>query len=167
LRWWPLEKGPSDVPLEHGHVIRFDVGCRYLGYHADISRTASFGEPSKKVAQYCRAIEVGLDEAVAAMAPGVEASKVFQTAVEATRKSGIPHYRRHHVGHGIGLDIYEIPMLSPGSKTVLEEGMVFEVETPYYEIGLGGLQVEDTVVVLPEGAQRLNQVPARLMVVEV
>ena len=84
------------------------------------------------------------------------ANAIFVTAVEATRKAGIAHYRRHHVGHGIGLDVYDMPILNETTSTPLEAGMVLEVETPYYELGFGGLQVEDTILVTDHGHERLT-----------
>ncbi len=148
---------PSDTTLRPGDVIRFDIGCMVEGYTADISRTAVFGEPPAKVRDYYRAIQRGEEEAIAAMRPGVAASEIHRAAVEATRRAGIPHYRRHHVGHGVGLDVYDPPLLGPQDHTPLEAGMVFEVETPYYEFGFGGIQVEDTVLVTPGGAEILTQ----------
>ena len=78
------------------------------------------------------------------------------------RDAGIPDYNRHHIGHGIGLEMYDIPTLSPGDATPIEEGMVFEVETPYYELGYGGLQPEDTVLVTAQGGQFLNGISRQL-----
>lgn len=147
---------PSDAHLAPGDVIRFDIGCMLEGYAADISRTAVFGEPSAKVRDYYHAIQRGEEEAIAAMRRWVPASEIHRVAVEATRRAGIPHYRRHHVGHGVGLDVYDPPLLGPQDHTPLEAGMVFEVETPYYEFGFGGLQVEDTVLVTPNGAEILT-----------
>jgi Xaa-Pro aminopeptidase len=90
------------------------------------------------------------------MRPGTPANAVFETGVAAARAGGIPHYQRHHVGHGVGLEVYDVPLLGPNDATPLEEAMVFEVELPYYELGFAGLQVEDTVLVTPEGGQILG-----------
>lgn len=147
----------SDARLAAGDIIRFDVGCVVEGYTADIARTAVFGEPAARARDLYRAIREGEEAAIAAMRTGVAASRIFRAAVEGTRRAGIPHYRRHHVGHGVGLDVYDPPLLGPDDHTPLEAGMVFEVETPYYEFGFGGLQVEDTVLVTPGGAEVLTQ----------
>jgi Xaa-Pro aminopeptidase len=109
------------------------------------------GEPGSKLKQYHRAICVGLDVAIAMIKPGVAVADVFNASVEAVRREGIPHYARSHVGHGIGLDGYDAPNIAPSSKDVFEEGMVICVETPYYELGFAGLQVEDTLVVTRDG----------------
>jgi Xaa-Pro dipeptidase len=144
---------PSDVAMRQGDVIRFDVGGRFGHYRADIARNAVLGEPSRKLATYHRAICVGLDRAIEMIKPGVRAADVFEASVEAVRREGIPHYQRSHVGHGIGLDGYDAPNIAPSSNDVFEEGMVICVETPYYELGFAGLQVEDTMVVTADGVE--------------
>jgi Xaa-Pro aminopeptidase len=162
---------PNAVPtpwrtLKPGDAIRFDIGCKTEGYSSDIARTAVFGEPSEKLQTYYGAILAGEQAAIDLMKPGVPAKDVFAAAVEATREAGIPHYRRHHVGHGIGLDTYDAPMLNETTETPLEPGMVFEVETPYYELGFAGLQVEDTVVVTEDGCRILTQSTRELRAID-
>jgi len=100
------------------------------------------------------------------MRPGIAAKDVFAAAMEASRESGIPHYRRHHVGHGVGLDTYDAPLLDATTETPLEPGMVFEIETPYYELGFGGLQVEDTVVITEDGCRLLTRSSRELSLIE-
>jgi len=147
---------PGTRRLQPGDIIRFDIGCLADGYYSDIARTAVFGEAGDKLRAYYRAILEGEEQAIDRVAAGVPARDIFVTAVEATRKAGIPHYRRHHVGHGIGLDVYDMPILNDATATPLEAGMVLEVETPYYELGFGGLQVEDTILVTENGHKRLT-----------
>jgi Xaa-Pro aminopeptidase len=144
---------PGEQALRTGDIIRFDVGGRYKHYRADIARNGVLGEPTKKLAQYHRAICVGLDRAIEMIKPGVRAGDVFEASIETVRREGIPHYRRSHVGHGIGLDGYDAPNIAPSNSEVFEEGMVICVETPYYEMGFGGLQVEDTLVVTKDGVE--------------
>ena len=146
---------PSDRVLRHGDVIRFDVGGRYQHYRADIARIATLGEPSAKAAQYHHAVRAGLLRAYEVMRPGIKVADVFRAVVEAVRRNGVPHYARNHVGHGIGLDGYEMPNLTPESAEVLEEGMVLSVETPYYELGFAGLHVEDMVLIARDGVASL------------
>jgi Xaa-Pro aminopeptidase len=142
---------PTERVLRRGDVIRFDVGGRYQHYRADIARNAVLGEPPEKMVRYHKAICAGLDRAIAMIKPGVRAADVFNAAVETVRREGLSHYQRSHVGHGIGLDGYDAPNIAPSSKDVFEEGMVICVETPYYEMGFAGLQVEDTLVVTKDG----------------
>ena len=147
----------SDTALKAGDVIRFDLGCVYQGYRSDISRTAVLGTPSEKQRRYYNAARDGEIAAIAAMMPGVPVSQIFETAMRVTRERGMPHYERHHVGHGIGLEPYDPPTINAATHTALEPGMVFCVETPYYEHGWGGVQVEDAVEITAGGVRRLTQ----------
>jgi Xaa-Pro dipeptidase len=160
---------PNAVPggrrLHNGDIIRFDIGCRSEAYASDIARTAVFGQPTARQRAYYQAILDGEDAALAVLRPGVRAADVFAAAVAGTRRGGIPRYDRHHVGHGIGLDVYDHPVLAPGAETALEPGMVLEVETPYYEVGFGGLQVEDTALVTDRGFRLLTRTPRELRIV--
>ena len=75
------------------------------------------------------------------------ASEIFEAAVAATRAAGLPDYARSHCGHGIGLEGYDVPSIAPGVSDTIEKNMVLCIETPYYRIGWGGVQVENTVAV--------------------
>ncbi|MGK6317145.1 M24 family metallopeptidase [Neorhizobium sp. DT-125] len=155
---------PSDRELREGDIIRFDVGGHFRNYRADIARNACFGEPSPDVRLKYDALNKGVKRGIEHIRPGIPASKIFEVVVETVRKEGIPHYHRSHVGHGIGLDGYDLPLLSASSQDVLEAGMVLCIETPYYEIGRVGLQVEDMLVVRPDGAEMLTNAGNSLLV---
>ncbi|MES0101058.1 Xaa-Pro peptidase family protein [Mesorhizobium sp. M0019] len=148
---------PSDRRLRAGEIIRFDVGGRFRHYRADIARIATLGEPPPQAHRLQQALLRGVQHACDIIRPGMAAAQLFETVVRVVKREGIAHYERDHVGHGIGLDGYDAPTLSARSTDILEEGMVLCVETPYYEIGRWGLQVEDMVVVRQRGVERLTQ----------
>lgn len=148
---------PADRAMRPGDVIRFDLGCTWQGYRSDIARTAVLGPPSEKQARYYGAALAGEKAAIEAMKPGVPVSRIFEVAMRVTREAGIPHYQRHHVGHGIGLEPYDPPTVNAATDVALEPGMVLCIETPYYEHGWGGVQVEDLVEVTADGARRLTR----------
>jgi len=143
--------------VKDGSIIRFDIGCIYQKYCSDIARTVVFGKYSDKVKQYYQAILIGEEQAVEQIKPGVKAEDIFNVAVENIRNAGILHYDRHHCGHGIGLVIHELPAVAPGVKTQIQPGMVLCIETPYYELGWGGIQVEDTILVTGTGSRYLTK----------
>jgi Xaa-Pro aminopeptidase len=155
----------SERALEPGDLIRFDLGCIYQGYRSDISRTAVLGAPSDKQRRYYDAIRDGERAAIAAMKPGVPVSRIFEIGVRVTREAGLGHYERHHVGHGIGLEPYDPPTINAATHTPLEPGMVFCVETPYYEHGWGGVQVEDAVEITATGVRQLTRSSQGLQIV--
>jgi Xaa-Pro aminopeptidase len=156
---------PGDTPLKKGDYLWFDVGCTYQGYRSDIGRIVAFGEPSQQLRTLYNASKEGQSRAFELMTPGQKACDIFEAAVERVREMGIPHYRRHHVGHGIGVEYYDLPILNPRTEIPLEAGMVFEVETPYYEFGFGGAFIEDTVLITDQGARVLTELPRDLQVV--
>ncbi|PYM29675.1 MAG: hypothetical protein DME15_20345 [Candidatus Rokuibacteriota bacterium] len=155
---------PAARALAPGELVRFDLGCIYEGYRSDISRTAVLGKPTDKQARYYAAILAGEKAAIAAMKPGVPVSDIFNLAMRVTREAGMPHYQRNHVGHGIGLEPYDPPTINAATSTVLEPGMVFCVETPYYEHPWGGVQVEDAVEITAGGVRRLTRSSQNLQI---
>jgi Xaa-Pro dipeptidase len=155
---------PSDRKLKRGELIRFDVGGRYRHYRSDMSRGAHLGEPPAKIAKYYRAVEKGVLHSYEIIKPGLKVSDLFKEVVETVRREGIPHFARSHVGHGIGVDGYDPPNIAESSTDVLEENMVICVETPYYELGFAGLQVEDMIRVTKDGAESLMTLPTALRI---
>lgn len=161
------DTSPTERRLRPGDMLRFDLGAEYHGYRSDIARTAVLGEPSAKLRNYYDAMFQGEEEAIASAKPGVIAEDLFELTVNTVRESGVPHYKRHHVGHSIGLDVYDGLVVGPGVREPLAEGMVLCLETPYYELGWGGVQVEDLVHVTRDGARLLNKSSRDLIILPV
>jgi Xaa-Pro dipeptidase len=156
---------PGDRALRPGDLVRFDLGCVFKGYHADVARTAVLGEPTPRQQALYDAVDAGVDAAVASIRPGAAARVVFDAAIAAVRAAGISEFRRHHVGHGIGLEPAERPWLAADGPS-LEAGMVLRVETPYYELGTAGVHVKDTVLVNRSGAAVMNRSNRGLIVLD-
>lgn len=157
---------PTDRTWQPGELLRFDVGCTFRGYWSDIGRTAVLGEPDQLTASRYEAIKAGEDAQLRAARPGLAAGTLYDIAMETVRESGLRPYRRHHCGHGIGREVYEPPGVTPGSADTLEAGMVLCLETPFYEIGWGGMMVEDTVAITASGNQLLNVSDRSLRIVD-
>jgi Xaa-Pro dipeptidase len=154
---------PSDYRLKKGDLFRFDVGCTYHNYFADTGGVCVLGQdPHERQKKIYHALRTGVEVAFSLVRPGVRTSRIFETAMDAIRKDGIPEYRRSHLGHGIGLEFYDDPLICSGKDncsglfvgagdTLLEENMVVNIETPYYELGFGGFQIEHTLVTTKAG----------------
>jgi Xaa-Pro aminopeptidase len=156
---------PSERALRPGDLVRFDVGCVFKGYHADVARTAVLGEPTDRQQALYDAVDAGVDAALAAIRPGAASRAVFDAAIAAVRGAGLPTFRRHHVGHGIGLEPAETPWVAPDGPP-LQAGMVLRIETPYYELGAAGVHIKETVLVNRGGAAVMNRSNRGLVVLD-
>src|SRR5207244_3003088 len=99
--------------LRPGELVRFDVGSIFKGYHGEVARMAILGEPESRALRAYDAVEAGVQAALETIRPGVDGGKVFEAAVAAVRDGGLPEFRRHHVGHGIGLEPGQAPPYPP------------------------------------------------------
>ena len=157
---------PTDRALRPGDLVRFDVGCVYKGFVSNVGRTGVMGEPDPRQQAVFDAVQAGFEAALAAVAPGVPASRVFEVAIAATRARGLPEFQRYHVGHGIGLEHYERPKLAAAVTTPLEMGEVLRVEVPYYQHGWAGVNVKDTVLVTRREGHVMNRSLRGLVVLD-
>lgn len=149
-------------PLQEGDLVRIDVGATVNGYYSDMARTYSVGDAGPLANERYTALLKGELAELDLIRPGITARKIYEAAIEEVRSGALPNYDRNHCGHGIGLRAHEFPLIGPSSETVLEPGMVLCVETPYYEIGWGGMMVEDTVIVTDGGYELLTRSPKQL-----
>ncbi len=156
---------PTDRALRLGDLVRFDLGCVAKGYRSNVARMAVMGEPSERQQAVFDALHAGLESALEAFRPGVAGSQVFDSAVAAVRKAGLPGYERHHMGHAIGLEAVEAPWLGPGGAE-LEMGMVVCAEAPYYVVGEAGFTLTETALVTRSGAHVLNRSHRGLIVLD-
>lgn len=145
-----------DKVLADGDLVRLDIGCTVGGYYSDMARTLVAGHPADEQRERYAALLEGELAQVEMLKPGVLASDVFEVAMRTVKNGALPDYKRNHCGHSIGLRAHEYPAIAPSQNVVLEPGMVFCVETPYYEIGWGGMMVEDTAIITPQGHELLT-----------
>ncbi|HEX5569588.1 MAG TPA: Xaa-Pro peptidase family protein [Streptomyces sp.] len=157
---------PGDRLWQPGEVLKMDLGCRVDGYWSDLGRTAVLGAPDEEAVRTYEALREGQRVELEMIRPGITTTELFDAAVDAVRDAGLPSYRRQHCGHGIGLAIYDPPLVQARADVVIEEGMVFCLETPYYRTGWGGMIVEDTVVVTADGCRELSVSSRDLLIVE-
>lgn len=156
----------TSLMAQKGDIIRFDFGCIYEGYYSDLARTVVLGPLSdKKILKFYEAIQLGTQKAITAIQPGITAKEVYDIAMQYTKKHGIGDYHRLHCGHGIGLEVYDYPSIAPNDNTVLEKNMVLCIETPYYELGWGGIQIENTIVITDAGAMSINCLDDNIIII--
>jgi Xaa-Pro aminopeptidase len=158
---------PGDREIQRGDLVRWDGGCRYEQYCSDIGRTFAFGSADDDDVRKYEALYSGLEASLSEFGDGVETGVVFESGVDAVRSSGVDEFSEFepfHLGHGIGVEIYDPPTIVTGAGT-LERDMVMCVEPPYNELGSGGFLIEDEVVVTEDGYEKLTDAPETLPVV--
>jgi Xaa-Pro aminopeptidase len=145
--------------LRKGELVIFDLGAILRGYVADMTRTLYLGRPDRRVRSLVAAVLGAQERARETLRPGVRAGKVDQVARKALARRGLARYFTHSAGHGLGLEIHERPRLGKGGTERLEEGCVVTVEPGIYMEGLGGIRIEDTVLVGHAEAEILTPAP--------
>ncbi|HEX8961210.1 MAG TPA: Xaa-Pro peptidase family protein [Geobacteraceae bacterium] len=154
----------GDRTIANGELVTFDFGAVYQGYHSDETVTVAVGEPDTRQREVYGIVKEAQDRALAAVKPGIAFKELDRLARGHIEEKGYGSYFGHGLGHGVGLEVHEKPVVSYRSEGVVEEGMVFTIEPGIYIPGWGGVRIEDTVVVERDGCRLLTKVPKELMV---
>jgi len=158
----------TERALRPGDIVLIDFGAIYQGYPADITRTVCFGEPSEEFQKMFAAVLAANEAAIAISKPGVAMQAVDRAARQVIEDAGYGEYFIHRTGHGLGLDVHEpIPQIAEGVEQVLEPGMVFTIEPGVYIPGVGGVRLEDDVLVTEQGLDVLTSFPKAWQLSEV
>lgn len=150
--------------IRSGEMVTIDFGALKDGYHSDETVTVACGEPGIRAREIHGIVREAHDLAVRAVRPGVSCMDLDEVARSYIRDRGYGDYFGHGLGHGVGLEIHEMPTLSPRSTAFLEEGMVVTVEPGIYIPGFGGVRIEDTVAVTSDGCRILTGADKSLLV---
>jgi Xaa-Pro aminopeptidase len=149
----------SDRVLAEGDVVILDLGAYTGGYGSDITRTVFIGAPSAEAERVYQIVNEARAAGIAAARDGVPAESVDRAARDVIGRAGYGEFFVHRTGHGVGLEVHELPYLVAGNTRPLRPGMVHSVEPGIYLPGRFGVRLEDLVVVEAQGARRLNQAP--------
>ncbi|GMA16578.1 aminopeptidase P family protein [Deinococcus metallilatus] len=149
----------SERVIEDGDLVTIDFGARVNGYHSDMTRTVAVGTPSEDLRRVYNAVLEAEEAAVAAVRPGARTGDLDALARGILERHGLAEAFAHSLGHGVGLNIHEGPSLRKGSEDVLEPGMVVTVEPGAYLPGVGGVRLEDLVLVTEDGHEVLSRAP--------
>lgn len=157
---------PGERAIVTGVLVTVDAGCVLEDYCSDCTRTFAVGEiPGRLREIYALCLEAQL-AGLAAMGPGVRGQDADAAARQVIASRGLGDAFGHGLGHGVGIQIHEVPVLRPESTDVLEPGNVVSVEPGIYLPGEGGVRIEDLVLVTETGAERLTGFTKELLTVE-
>jgi Xaa-Pro aminopeptidase len=143
--------------INGGDLVTIDFGAVSGGYCSDMTRTFVLGAPNKKQQEIYDLVLAGVEMAARTVRAGQRCDSVDGLVRQYFDKEGYGAYFGHGLGHGVGLEVHELPTLSPKGQEVLEEMMVFTIEPGIYIGGWGGIRIEDLVVLRPEGLQILTE----------
>lgn len=149
--------------LKKGELILVDMGVAYNGYASDMTRMIFTKTPTQKEEKIYNLVLCGQKTAFDALRPGVMAKTLDAKVRRLFKKAGFPTQFTHSLGHGVGLEIHEMPSLSAKSKTVLKPNMVFTLEPGLYFPGEFGMRIEDLVLVTSTSAKTLTKTSKGIM----
>lgn len=153
---------PGKKKIRKGGIVLIDWGAKWGGYCGDLTRVIGVGGMNKKMREVYSIVLDAQMAAVDAIAPGKALADIDKVARDIIKKAGYGKRFAHGLGHGIGLDIHEQPVLSYRSEDVLKPGQVVTVEPGIYLPGVGGVRIEDDVLVTDSGRRILSSLPKDL-----
>jgi Xaa-Pro aminopeptidase len=168
----PHDRGSGPLRVDQPVIVDIFPRGKESGYFADMTRTFLKGEPTETVREWYDLTARAQDAALAAIEPGATGEAVHDAVCDVYEDAGLPTLRDdegtetgfiHSTGHGVGLDIHELPQVATGGEQ-LEPGNVITVEPGLYDPEVGGVRIEDLVVVTEDGYENLTDYPRQLVV---
>jgi Xaa-Pro aminopeptidase len=155
--------GTGDKVLQEGDSLVMDFGCLVDDYCSDTTRTIAIGQASDKFKSVYAILKKAQQLAIDKVKPGVKACEVDFAARKYITDKGYGDYFIHRTGHGVGLEVHEMPYITETSEVILKPGMVFSIEPGIYLEGEFGIRIEDLVMVTENGVEVLNQFSKELI----
>ncbi len=159
-RTWEVGGHPSTRRLRRGDLVICDLVPRIDGYWGDSCSTISVGGASEEHRRLHRIVMTALQKGIESVRPGVSAMELDKIVRGEIRRHGYDY--PHHTGHGLGVTYHEEPRIYPSSNTQLKPGMVLALEPGVYINGIGGIRLEDIILVTEDGGEVLTKYPKEL-----
>jgi Xaa-Pro aminopeptidase len=154
----------SDKLIEKGDLVTIDFGTVYQGYHSDITRTVAVGEPASELKEIYQIVLEAQKKVISEIKAGMSCVEADKIARDLIKEAGYGDNFGHGLGHGVGLEIHEGPRVSYTSEDNLKPGMVVTDEPGIYISGLGGVRIEDDLLITENGCEVLNAAPKELII---
>lgn len=150
---------PGKLKIKTGRVLLVDWGATWHGYKSDMTRTYCLGTWPRKLAHAYDVVHEAFQQACIAAKPGMTGAELDSIARSVIRSAGLGDFFTHSLGHGIGMDVHEDPKLFSTSQDVLKPGMIITIEPGVYFPGLGGIRIEDDILITDRGNKNLCSMP--------
>lgn len=148
---------PSDKKVKNGEFVLMDFGAVYNGYHSDMTRTVCVGEPDEEMIKVYSVVLAAQEKAIAAAKAGITGTELDSIARKVICDAGYGECFGHSLGHGVGLEIHELPNATPRYEKTLEKGAVITIEPGIYIAGKFGVRIEDFVILTENGCINLTK----------
>jgi len=155
----------SDKIINSGEMVTLDFGCICDGFCSDLTRTISVGEPSKEMKKIYDTVLKSQIMAIKAAKEGVSTKEVDKVARDFINESGYEGKFGHGLGHGLGIEVHEMPSVSQKMDMLLPANVVVTIEPGIYVEGLGGVRIEDDIIIKQGGSEIINKAPKELIVI--
>ena len=153
----------SDKTIQNNEFVTFDIGCIYEGYTSDLTRTVAIGNPDPKLIEIYEVVYEAQGRALQAAKAGITGKDLDSVCRDYITEKGYGEYFRHGTGHGLGLDVHEDPRVSQANDKPLALGACVTIEPGVYITGLGGVRIEDDIILTEEGCIVLTKFPRELI----
>ncbi|MBW3059078.1 aminopeptidase P family protein [Spiroplasma poulsonii] len=155
----------TDKVIENNELITIDFGCIYNGYCSDTTRTIGLGKPSPQMLEIFDVVYQAQKQGIEAIKPGVSTATIDKICRDYITSKGYGQYFTHLTGHGVGIEIHEFPRVSPFCNVPLEPGMIITVEPGIYIPDVGGVRIEDDILVTENGYELLTEAKRDLILI--
>lgn len=152
----------AETRLKTGHTVLIDIGVNFQHYHSDMTRVVFFGKPDPSILKIFEIVKEAQLAALALCTPGTTIGELDNAAREIIASNGYGDKFTHSLGHGVGLEIHEWPVLrnaAPYKDIPLQPGMVITIEPGIYLPKVGGVRIEDTIAITDSGYENLTNRP--------
>lgn len=153
----------TDKVVNRGEFLTLDYGCVYEGYCSDMTRTLVIGEPTGKMSEIYNVVLEAQERALKAFKPGIPASEVDKVARDFITEKGYGSYFGHSLGHGVGRQIHEAPVVGYRNTKELQAGMLVTDEPGIYIPDFGGVRIEDLLLIKEDGIEILSKSSKQLI----
>lgn len=167
-----LPIGANGTVMESEMAIMVDMGSNFTGYMTDMSRVFAVERITNPLALKAHQLSIDIQNAICKVAkPGVEAKALYELAYSMVEEAGLKEYFMGHtqqagfMGHGVGIEINELPVLAPRSRDILCEGMAFAMEPKFVIPGIGAVGTENTYIVTSDGLEKITHFPEEIQII--
>ncbi|TKD67484.1 M24 family metallopeptidase [Pseudalkalibacillus hwajinpoensis] len=156
---------PGQRKLKTGDLVLFDLGVVLNGYCSDITRTVAFGNINEKQKEIYETVLRAQNESLSISKPGTRLGDIDLAARNVISEAGYGDFFPHRIGHGIGIEVHEYPSMSEKNDSLLQKGMTYTIEPGIYLPEVGGVRIEDDVLVTDNGYETLTKYPKELQII--